>query len=347
MTIRPGEEPPLVQFERVDPDDERAYGSWFSVLSRSELFRNRGGEEGWRVEEWRTRARDTGAATYSQLFRLTTAGDAVVAGALEVTRDDNLEWIRGELFVDPAERRRGFGSLFLSHLEDTARALGRRSLLFWVVEAHHEVGHGPSRHFAPRHGYDNVEESVRRDIAWPRPVRASSSLHQHASADASSYRVVAWRAPTDEARLGERAQLFSVMPLEVPDAGFGYEAERWDPERVAGHERRADAMGRDLFVAQAYHEGSGEVVGFSELTVSRERPAVAYQWDTLVTRPHRGHGLGALMKLANMDQLDASRYPTKTIVTYNAANNAAMIAVNDALGARVNGGIVTWRKVLN
>ncbi len=88
-------------------------------------------------------------------------------------------------------------------------------------------------------------------------------------------------------------------------------------------------------------------MGFSELTVSRERPAVAYQWDTLVTRPHRGHGLGALMKLANMDQLDASRYPTKTIVTYNAANNAAMIAVNDALGARVNGGIVTWRKVLN
>jgi len=75
---------------------------------------------------------DDDAPAYHQLFvwgedRL----HPVAVGALEVTRKDNLSWIRGDLFVDPVERRKGHGTTLLGHLEETARQLGRSSLLFW------------------------------------------------------------------------------------------------------------------------------------------------------------------------------------------------------------------------
>jgi len=136
------------------------------------------------------------------------------------------------------------------------------------------------------------------------------------------------------------------MPKEVPDAGYGLEEERWDAARLRGHEARTHEMGRDLLVAVARERSSGELVGFSELSVSRERPGTAYQWDTLVARAHRGHRLGGLLKVATMRLLEAGGYETHQIMTSNNERNVAMIAVNEALGARPSGGIVTWRKRL-
>jgi hypothetical protein len=47
-----------------------------------------------------------------------------------------------------------------------------------------------------------------------------------------------------------------------------------------------------------------------------------------------------------MRLLEAGRYPTKKITTFNSMLNAPMIAVNEALGAHVAGAIVAWRKDL-
>jgi len=81
--------------------------------------------------------------------------------------------------------------------------------------------------------------------------------------------------------------------------------------------------------------------------VSREKPGTAYQWDTLVVRAHRGHRLGALMKIATMRELESGGYVTQRIMTSNNSLNTAMIAVNEALGFYPTGGIVTWRKSLD
>jgi hypothetical protein len=47
-----------------------------------------------------------------------------------------------------------------------------------------------------------------------------------------------------------------------------------------------------------------------------------------------------------MRLLDAGRYETKKITTFNSKLNGPMIAVNEALGARVAGAMVAWRKDL-
>jgi GNAT superfamily N-acetyltransferase len=336
-----------VEFGRVDPSDEGVFGAWFDVLHRSERERDRGRDEGWRPSERRARARDEGAPVYHQLFSF---GDdlhqPVAIASLEVSRLDNLAWIRAELFVDPRCRRRGYGAAALTHLEARARELGRGSILFWVVESPEESGVGACRTFAPRHGYEVVEENIVRHLDWPRPPGDLNRREAALLPFAAGYELLAWRGTTPARWRGDRAELMAAMPLEVPDAGYGLAEERWDQARLRWSEQTVAEMGRDLLVSVARHVASDALVAFSELTVSRERPATAYQWDTLVMRAHRGHRLGALMKIATMRELEAGHYATTTIMTSNSSLNTAMIALNEQLGAYRAGGIVTWRKVL-
>ena len=234
----------------------------------------------------------------------------------------------------------------LAHLEERARALGRRTLIVTVNEDEEDLGKSPSRHFAPPHGYHVVEENVIRDLAWPRPEGALDELEARYGPSASDYEILSWRHMAPSELVSGLGRVKALMPIEVPDAGYGAEEEVWDDARVHQHEDRVNQMGRDLLAAAARHTRTGEIVGFSELTVSRERPGTAYQWDTLVVRAHRGHHLGALLKIATMRLLESGGYPTHTIYTSNNSLNAAMIAVNEALGARPTGGNVTWQKDL-
>lgn len=321
--------------------------AWFGVLNRSELLRDEGRGGGWLPQEWRAQALDESAAVYRQLFSF---GDdllhPIAVGALQLTRDDNREWSDADLFVDPPERRKGYGAAALARLEERARALGRHTMLVWAREGANEFGHGPSRAFAPARGYELAQESVQRDLDWPRPTGELDRLEREWTTYATDYEVLSWIGPTPEALLAGRAHLASVMPVEVPEYGVAVEAKRWDEDSVRENERLVEAMGRDRLVAVARHRASGELVGFTELTVSRERPRTAYQWDTLVVRAHRGHRLGGLVKIATLRLLEAAGYPTATITTFNARVNSPMIAVNASLGAYVAGGMVTWRKNL-
>ncbi len=334
-------------FSRIDARNDELFDAWFDVLHRSELQRDQGRGSGWWPDEWRARAVDETAPIYTQLF---SYGDdlarPVAVGALEVTRDDNLHWIRGDLFVDPDHRRLGHGAVLLRHLEECARNLDRREILFWVMEGGHEYAHGPNRHFAPAQGYENIEESIRRDLAWPRPAGELDRLEAEWLPMAADYELLTWKSSSPEQYLDDRAHLSAVMPVEVPDAGFGIEEEKWDRHRVRLHEERINEMGRDLLASAALHKRSGTLVAFSELTVSREQPDTAYQWDTLVLRAHRGHRLGGLMKIATMRMLETGGYATQRISTFNASTNTAMIAVNELFGAHVTGCTVTWRKSL-
>jgi GNAT superfamily N-acetyltransferase len=267
-------------------------------------------------------------------------------GALEVTRDDNLAYIEGNLYVDPTERRCGYGSALLAELERCARELGRPTLLIFVIEGSREIGTAPNRTFASRHGYRVAEENVRRDLPWPRPVGELDRLWDEWSANAQDYEILSWTNATPEDLVEGRAHLSAIMPAETPHVDLDVEAEHWDAARVRLHEATTHQMGRDLLVAGARHRATGQLVGYSELTVSREQPQTAYQWDTLVIGSHRGHRLGGLLKVTTMRLLAAGGYATTKITTFNSTLNTPMIAVNEALGARIAGAMVAWRKDL-
>ncbi len=74
------------------------------------------------------------------------------------------------------------------------------------------------------------------------------------------------------------------------------------------------------------------------------RPEVAAQEDTSVLREHRGHRLGLRQKLEMIDWLHAERPDVAATDAWNDATNAPMVAVNQALGARIVAEISAYRR---
>lgn len=92
-------------------------------------------------------------------------------------------------------------------------------------------------------------------------------------------------------------------------------------------------LGNRLFHAVVLHRPTGEVVALSDLALSRANPAAFVdQMDTIVLPGHRGRRLGMLVKAANLIQVRRLAPSAAGIVTWNAAENRYMLAVNEALG---------------
>jgi GNAT superfamily N-acetyltransferase len=98
-------------------------------------------------------------------------------------------------------------------------------------------------------------------------------------------------------------------------------------------EEEADLAGmrRTRFSAFAV-AADGRVAGFNELLHAAHDIGNAYNWDTLVLPAHRGHRLGMGLKVANLRRFQPAFPDARRVHTHNAAQNAPMIAVNDAVG---------------
>jgi RimJ/RimL family protein N-acetyltransferase len=74
------------------------------------------------------------------------------------------------------------------------------------------------------------------------------------------------------------------------------------------------------------------MAGLTQVFVDPAYPEWGHQGLTAVTRPHRGHRLGLLIKAAMLEWLAAEEPKLERVATDNAATNTYMIAVNEALG---------------
>jgi hypothetical protein len=70
----------------------------------------------------------------------------------------------------------------------------------------------------------------------------------------------------------------------------------------------------------------------TQVEVEPEFPEWGHQQITAVARPHRGHRLGLLVKTAMLDWLGTAEPAMRRVVTWNAAINDHMIAINETLG---------------
>jgi len=244
--------------------------------------------------------------------------------------------------VHPDARRRGIGTGLLAEAERRARAAGRTELSAEIDEP----GPGaPGRAFAERRGFRCGLVEVRRDLALPADEGRLAALERDALSASSGYEVRTWRDDTPEGLLEDRALLERRLSTDAPSGDQPYEEEDWDAARIREREATHVRQGRTRFAAGALREG--RLVAFSEIAVPLAVPEKAYQWGTLVLREHRGHRLGALVKLAALRELGAASPATTSISTWNAESNAPMIAVNEALGFRTAGLLTSWHRTLS
>lgn len=151
---------------------------------------------------------------------------------------------------------------------------------------------------------------------------------------------------TPDAWLEDRVVLQHRMSTDSPVGDLDLREERWDAERLREQRRATRRSNRRAIESVAREVASGRLVGFTQLQVPLADPVLAYQQDTLVLREHRGHGLGAAVKAANLAALRVEFPQVRTLRTWNAEENGPMIAVNEALGYRTTALQREWQKRL-
>lgn len=255
--------------------------------------------------------------------------DGVVTGgySLELPDREDLDRAALRLLVAPGQRRAGVGTALLRHATDRARELGRRTLAGGAQDG--SAGDGFARAVGAR--CELSEYRRRLDLAAIAPGHLAG-LRKSAEEFAGGYTLRDWDGLTPDDLLGPVARLNEVMN-DAPQLA-GSEAQHWDGDRVLGVDRMSVERGLRRYSIAALDERTGELAALTQLSVDETEPRWGHQEMTAVDRPHRGHRLGLLTKVAMLELLAIREPQVAFTEAWNAGTNAHMIAINEALGYR-------------
>lgn len=252
-------------------------------------------------------------------------GRVVAAGSIGLPLRENLAVADVGVSVRPGSRGAGHGRELLLHLLQQVRVQGRSVVQGQVASPWEATAATPAELLLTGLGARPLLFEARRLL----------DLQGHRAAvppTPTGYRLEQWVDVAPEALLAGLAHLSHRMSTDAPQGELALEPEVWDADRYRAAEAAALARNRLRVVTAAVHERSGAVAGMTDYGVNRDRHEVAYQWDTIVDRDHRGHGLGLVMKTHNLAALRLAAPGVRWVNTWNALSNPHMVAVNDRLG---------------
>ncbi len=301
--------------ERVDEPE----GPWFTERPFA----------GWLTVGWNGHPREAWLATDDD-------GSAAGFYRLELPTKENRDQANLTLVVHPAERQRGVGLTLLRHAAGRTAAHGRSALNGGARDG------TPGEAFARSTGAKPNFVDIQRVLDVGKLDQGKRArLRGPAERAAAGYSLVSWAGPVPEEYIGQAAVVYNAMADAPRDAETAH--EEWDAERVRErvNQLRPHYRLRDYTVA-ARHDDSGELAALTEMAVDPADPGWGFQMLTVVTRKHRGHRLGLLLKIAMMELLATAEPQLERVVTWNGQSNDHMIAVNEALGYTVFGAPCTW-----
>jgi GNAT superfamily N-acetyltransferase len=251
-------------------------------------------------------------------------------------RRENRHLAQVYLQVPPARRRSGAGTALLRHAAAVAAAAGRTTLAGDARDA--AAGAAFARALGARRGVTEVRRVL--DLT-ALPPGTLARLRAEAGRAAGGYRLLPWEGTLPEEHLGHLAVVYAAIGDAPHDAGT--EAQVWDADRVRAGQRRITLQGQHYYTLAAQPAGSREFAGLTQLAVDPESPQWGFQELTAVTRPHRGHRLGLMLKVAMLDLLAEREPQLRWVITGNADANAHMIAINTRLGFQPFDSWASWQ----
>ena len=312
-----------------------------------------------RLQEWQDNAYRT-----VRVFFVREEGQVVGNSWISCDLRENLRSAFLHVQVRSGFTGRGIGRALLQHAQELAAAEGRTILQSYTEHPADFASAGPGLlrpatgagalpadargvRFALAAGYrlEQVERFSVLDV--PASAVAWDALEREAlDKTGEDYELLAWTGSCPDGYAEGLAVLMSRMSTDVPIGELSYDEETWDVARLRHIEDMWQQAGIVSLVAAARHLPSGELAAYSVLQLTPSKPWLADQDDTLVAKPHRGHRLGMLVKLANLRRL-RSEYPgVDRVITFNAAENDHMLAINVALGFRPAGWDGEWQRIV-
>jgi GNAT superfamily N-acetyltransferase len=272
-------------------------------------------------------------------------GSVVGGCALSLPMLDNLCNAGGRILVAPEYRRRGIGRALLIHLRAEATRQGRIRLTFWVEQPLDSAALDPAGRFAAGStAVPALVQTLRRLDLATADSAALSRLDTQARARARSggYSLVQWVGGTPPRWLDDMAYLTGRMSTDAPLDDLQCDAEVYDAARIQARDACWLARGLHM-VTTAAVDATGRLVAFTQIGGDATSHWFAGQWDTIVAPEHRGHRLGTLIKVANLDLARSQRPELRIIDTCNADSNPYMVSINKAMGFRPHRRAVDWQ----
>ncbi len=271
--------------------------------------------------------------------------------------DADTAWINVEVL--PPFRGCGVGTALADEIEASAIEDGKSKAIVYTA-----MQDAPGQRLASPTGFGSVPasaptarfllargyrlEQIERASRLPLPVPALDDLV--ASAHATSgpdYALHTWVGRTPERFIEGMALLATRMSTDAPTAGLEEPEDVWTVERIVEADERNERMNPRLrLIAAVEHVPTGQLAGFTVLSVPRQTHRAVSQYATLVLREHRGHRLGMLLKVGNLAHLEAVAPGHPSVTTFNAEENRHMLSVNEAVGFVAFSSESAWRKDL-
>jgi mycothiol synthase len=245
-------------------------------------------------------------------------------------------WV--EVRVLPAGRRQGLGRLLLDRSVTVAERRGSR-LIMGQTRENVPSGAAFCRHFGAEPGQVGRENrldlrSVDRALVdrWiaDGPVRAPG--YRLEFVDGST-------PPELADRVAEVLNVMNTAPRD--DLDFG--DTQITPELLRQYEEAGEKAGRGHWAYYAVDEASGRFVGTTDITIRPGNPDRVHVGDTGVDPAHRGKSLGKWLKAAMTRRILDGLPDVRWVITFNAASNDAMLAINNQLGFRQSAVTTMWQ----
>lgn len=253
---------------------------------------------------------------------------------------ENTHQVEVEIAVAPTYRRTGVGTRLLAAVAERARADGRR-LLTSSVMADAVNGQSAGTAFAAARGFNQTHVELHQVLELPLPAERLSELER----TVERYEFVQWREHTPDEWLEQFADALSAMTADTPHGDRDLEVSQWTPARIREVEARRIKQGRFCHTTVAVDPG-GRLAAYTQMGGGSGNPGRLYQWDTFVRPEHRGRRLGMAVKVPNLRSLQADLDQPAVLHTWNAPENAPMIAVNRHLGFRAIARRTNWEHAL-
>ena len=245
---------------------------------------------------------------------------ALAIGHVELTVDPANAALAG-VEITPADDD-DVSAAVLAELLGTATADGRTSVMAWG-------DHTPERHrfwtgLGAELRYTEQESSL--DLA----AVDAELMQRWIEGGPTDLQLVHWAGRCPDQWMDALVATANAMndaptdDLEIADTIVDADMMRAEIEARAA--RGLDYRGVLAVTAQ------GEAAGTTEVLVNRHRPAVSWQWSTVVLPRHRGRGIGRWLKATMWQRLRTTEPEVTELHTGNAASNAHMLAINNEMG---------------
>lgn len=244
---------------------------------------------------------------------------------------DNLEKAWVDLFVDPAEQRRGHGGDLLDAALAAAKGNGRTTVVAETkIPFERREDHG-YRRFAEAHGFSFANVEVVRWLSLPVAEEAIQAWADQAAERHDGYTIETYVDDVPDDLVPSLCVLLGQLAVDAPTGAVDWEEEVMTPERFAEQRASTRAQGRTMYETLALTPDR-MVAAQSTLAVPPPGRTDVSQWGTFVHREHRGHRLGLATKAANLRVMQKAHPEMTRVVTQNAETNDYMVSINVLMG---------------